>query len=354
MNIIVENWTIRDLINKKDEINPRPQYQRTSVWNKQKKMLLIDSILRGYDLPKFYLRETPNDSIYKFEVTDGQQRMRSLWEFICDGSFSLGTIKVGSVDLLGKKYEDLEKEYPEITENLNNYTLNVAVIKESTPEEIRTLFARLQMGERLNPVELRHAIASNLGVLVQSLIENHSFFDDDCKINNGRFKHQDYIDHVLALVYYNCEKNIKAPEMRALYLELADVLLPDVQSIFLKINKVLSQMKRINSFKKGIFKNKWAFVDTFFLLYSNLEKFDDIKPKLFCESFVDFENTRKKNNQLPEKLIEDKTSMSYNKDMYDYIVAFKIGGAEKGNVKIRNRVFTKYFLNNTNFVNLKL
>ena len=41
---------------RKGKIDPKPAYQRGAVWSLEKKQLLIDSLLRGYDIPKFYLR----------------------------------------------------------------------------------------------------------------------------------------------------------------------------------------------------------------------------------------------------------------------------------------------------------
>ncbi len=42
---------------------------------------VVDSILRGYDVPKFYLRQVGKKP-EKFDVVDGQQRTRAIWEFL--------------------------------------------------------------------------------------------------------------------------------------------------------------------------------------------------------------------------------------------------------------------------------
>ena len=59
MNIIktypMQNSAILRLNSEKDEINISPEYQREGgVWTKEKKQLLIDSILNDYDIPKLY------------------------------------------------------------------------------------------------------------------------------------------------------------------------------------------------------------------------------------------------------------------------------------------------------------
>jgi hypothetical protein len=182
MTIELENWTIQELIDNKSQINPKPQYQRTFVWGVPKQQLLIDSILRGYDLPKFYLRETPNDPIYRYEVTDGQQRMKAIWGFN-ELVYSLGDFVIENLNTRGLKRDSLISS---MLDKILGFRLSIAVIKDATQEEIRTLFARLQMGERLNPVELRHAMQSNFGNIVVSIIDNHNFFNN-CNISEARY-----------------------------------------------------------------------------------------------------------------------------------------------------------------------
>ena len=72
MKTVKEIWDIKELLNLKATIDPKPQYQRTSVWTTDRKSFLIDSILRGYDLPKFYFTflEDGNIKGFKYEVTD--------------------------------------------------------------------------------------------------------------------------------------------------------------------------------------------------------------------------------------------------------------------------------------------
>ncbi len=57
-----------------------PDWQREEVWDTAKKQKLIDSILRGWKLPKFYFLKT-SDNPEEFEVVDGQQRLATILEF---------------------------------------------------------------------------------------------------------------------------------------------------------------------------------------------------------------------------------------------------------------------------------
>lgn len=349
MKVRLATWKIKTLNNKRLKINPKPQYQRTSVWTIDKKRLFIDSILRGYDVPKFYLRETPMDPMYEYEVTDGQQRMRSIWEFMSDLEEEIYDLNKAIID--GKNVEGITyKKLGTFKEKFDNYELNIALIDGATPEEIRSLFARLQMGEQLNKVELRHAMSSNIGAAIISVADNHKFFENS-KISNKRFKHQDYLDHVVTFVYYNGSKDVKAKNIEEMYKELADSQ-SNVFNIYInKTNSVLDWMHSINEKHRGIFKNKWAFFDTFWLLFESFDQIIDVDFQLFVNRFKSFESKRLTNNKNPEILIADSSLPTYDKNMYEYIMAFKYSGNTKNNIIIRNKVFKSYFLNNG--INLK-
>lgn len=343
MKIRIANWKVKTLNSKIDKINPAPQYQRTSVWSISKKKLLIDSMLRGYDLPKFYLRATPNDPLYDYEVTDGQQRIRAISEFMSDSNqkYSLDRAIINGVNTNNLDYNHLG----ELKEEFDNYELNIAIIEETTPEEIRSLFARLQMGAQLNQVELRHAMASNIGASIFSVVESHPFFKT-CKISNTRFKHQDYLDHVITIAYNSGRTDIKAKNIEKLYKDLADANSNIFKDYIRKSNTILDWMNNINNLQKGIFKNKWAFVDTFWLMYRNFDSIKSVDPKKFVEQFKLFEQRRLANHKNPDILISDPTSSNYDKDLYDYIIAFKFSGNLSSNLETRNRIFKNKFLNN--------
>ncbi|MGH9917954.1 MAG: DUF262 domain-containing protein [Nitrososphaerales archaeon] len=65
----------------KGEIDLAPEYQRGPVWSRRRQSLLIDSMLRGYDLPKFFIREVEGGPS---EVVDGQQRLNAIALFLAN------------------------------------------------------------------------------------------------------------------------------------------------------------------------------------------------------------------------------------------------------------------------------
>ncbi len=62
-----------------------PDWQRDKVWDNGKKQRLINTILRGWRLPKFYFVKVDDD---EFEVVDGQQRLNAIFSFY-DNELSL-------------------------------------------------------------------------------------------------------------------------------------------------------------------------------------------------------------------------------------------------------------------------
>ena len=72
------NWPIGFIVKIQNDINTEPDYQRPLVWPLKTKQLLIDSILRNYDIPKIYLDQKEED---KYDVIDGQQRLRAICDF---------------------------------------------------------------------------------------------------------------------------------------------------------------------------------------------------------------------------------------------------------------------------------
>lgn len=77
-------WPLGTVFGIRERIDTNPDYQRPAVWTQAQKQLLVDTILRNYDIPKFYWRRTGRRPD-KYDVVDGQQRLRAMWAFTsCD------------------------------------------------------------------------------------------------------------------------------------------------------------------------------------------------------------------------------------------------------------------------------
>ena len=187
-------WAIPTVCTLENKIDPTPDYQRPPAWSLKQKQLLMDTILRGYDIPKFYWRKVKRDDGIIYEVIDGQQRLRTIWEFR-KGEFALSR-DADSID--GQKISGLRfmQLPPELLLAFDTYQLDVVEITDGAApdddDEVRDMFLRLQNGTTLKAQEKRNAMGGSMRDFVKS-IAGHPFFNV-CAFSNKRFT----FDHVAA------------------------------------------------------------------------------------------------------------------------------------------------------------
>src|SRR5690242_16444075 len=68
-----------------------PKFQRRGVWTRAAKSFLIDTILRGKPMPKVLLTQNLIGKKNVRTVVDGQQRIRTILEFVAGGFTVLST-----------------------------------------------------------------------------------------------------------------------------------------------------------------------------------------------------------------------------------------------------------------------
>lgn len=148
--------TVNDIIewNSKNEIKLNPKYQRNRVWNDKTKSYLIDTVLRGLPMPPIFLRQTI-DVIAKVtyrEVIDGQQRLRSIIEFV-NNEFNI--LKKHNKEYGGCTFDQLPDH---IKEEFLEYQIFAVVINEKDDNVIYDMFARLNTNNYiLNRQEIRNS-----------------------------------------------------------------------------------------------------------------------------------------------------------------------------------------------------
>ena len=187
MELNKKPWPLATIFGLRERIDTNPDYQRPPVWSKSQKQLLIDTILRGYDIPKMYWRKVDKNPD-KYEVVDGQQRLRTIWEFM-NGDFSLGknADPVNGLDLKGITYNGNGKTVlpDDLRLSFDTYTLDVIVLTDTDEEEVREMFLRLQNGTSLKAQEKRNAMTGNMRDFVKQ-VASHKLFEH-CKFDNARY-----------------------------------------------------------------------------------------------------------------------------------------------------------------------
>jgi hypothetical protein len=254
---------------RKSKIDPKPAYQRGAVWSLERKQLLIDSLLRGYDIPKIYLRALSTGGEFDSEVVDGQQRLRTIWEFL-ENQFPLGKDSIDFDDmenLDGKYFEDLSSDQKD---KIGSFSLTITNISDASDIEVRELFLRLQEGSSLTPPEKRNAMVSNMRDFIEEISHYPIFLKTTVK--NDRFQHADYASHITAMELAGGPTDVKAADLKKMYEVNMGFDLDGVKAK--KIKKVLNFMDKVFPDSCNELKIKWGFVDLYWLISTCMELYD--------------------------------------------------------------------------------
>ena len=206
-------WAIYSSNLRRPKIILQPQYQRGPTWSLSQRQRFIDSILRDFDIPKFYMRVL-NESGDEWEVVDGQQRLTSIWNFL-DNSFALmvESDAVKGHETSGKHYNDLHADVQEV---LLGYELNVVEL-EADNQEVEEMFLRLQDGDPLNSPEKRNAIFGNMRDFVNETASRHKLFTSVVPIINNRFAHYDIVSKLLRVEIRGGPTSLRHIELKEMY-----------------------------------------------------------------------------------------------------------------------------------------
>lgn len=276
-------WPLFTLSKKRNQINTNPDYQRPAVWTKGQKQLLIDSILRDYDVPKVYLHEVDKDT---YDVIDGQQRIRTIWSFY-DDEFALAknADPVNNYIVAGKTYSQLPMDVSSI---IDSYTLDFVILDNENDDEIREMFLRLQNGTSLKAQEKRNAMPGKMRDFVKT-IALHQFFEK-VYFANSRFTYDLVAAQMCALFLNKGICNVKDKDLNNMYENNKDF---DENSLEAKgIVKVLDYLNSV--FEKKIPELKRYSVVSLFILIMDLMPNYDIRgrEKEIFDWFVEFETIR--------------------------------------------------------------
>lgn len=184
-----------------------PDWQRGEVWDKAKKQQLVDSILRGWKLPKFYFVKNAED---EFEVLDGQQRLSTIYEFI-GNEFPLSPRSAKNFG--GALYKDLPQR---IADAFDDFVIEYDEIEDAADEELKDFFQRLQQGLPLTSSEKLNAVHSKLRDYCRKLA-SHPFLADKTTIPNTRYAHFDIIAKAAALEIEGLDAGLRFDDLKEVF-----------------------------------------------------------------------------------------------------------------------------------------
>ena len=221
MNTATNPWRIEDLRERFLKIDMAPYYQRESnLWTAKQKNKLIDSVLNGFDIPKFYVTRL-EDNAYQWAVADGKQRVSVLMEFLQPaGKKDLGGFQFTDPGFkLAKDFipdrsskfmqtvldEGTEEDIPKPNMAFENFSkvaqraflnarldfVEITINFKTERGKILELYERLNDGKPLNAIEKRYAVQGALNSYLQFLAKEQEFFTKRLGIPNKRYQHYD-------------------------------------------------------------------------------------------------------------------------------------------------------------------
>ena len=186
-----------------------PDFQREEVWPNTKKRLLIDSILKGWHLPKFYFRKLDENS---YDCVDGQQRLTAIWEFF-DDTLELDTEMAKRVG--GAKYSLLPDD---VSDTFDDFEIDIEEIEDASDEELEELFKRLQLGTPLNTAEKINAIQGELRDFCHEMA-GKPFFKDKLPMKNTRYSHFESVAKWAFVEARGIQPQMRYPQLESLLRE---------------------------------------------------------------------------------------------------------------------------------------
>lgn len=145
-------YSIRELFDsyKRKETILSPKFQRRPVWEYKAKSYLIDTILSGFPIPRIFIRErTELDMSASREIIDGQQRLKTIFDFINDG-FRIS--KVHNSMYGGLCYSELPDG---VKHDFLKYPISAIMLIDIDDNAVFDIFARLNTySVKLNNQEL--------------------------------------------------------------------------------------------------------------------------------------------------------------------------------------------------------
>jgi hypothetical protein len=290
----------------RSSIETNPEYQRDSdVWTLEKRQLLIDSILNGYDIPKIYFHKFVEPKrvgadTFSFAVIDGKQRLLSIWGFI-DGRFPLSEsfeyLADSKIDAKGLTYKELGRKYPKLKLKFDSYSLPIVVIETDDIDLIDDMFFRLNEAVPLSAAEKRNAYPGPIPKVIRSLSKD-AFFKKCLPFPNKRYRHLDLAAKFLFIQDQGKTVDTKKVYLDAFTLHWKSKKLPDAEGLSRQVRKILRSMRACFVDQDPLLQSVGMVVLYFYLFHiAASERWE--KP-INRTSLKRFEDERKKNRLAAE------------------------------------------------------
>lgn len=339
-------------------IDVEPEYQRQGgVWGVDKKALLIDSLINGFDIPKIYLHEhrppkNEDGRMIKYSVIDGRQRLESVWGFLNDEfplseDFEFFEDSNQSLSAQGKTFSQLKEENHPALECFNAAQLDIVKIDTEDISLIEEMFSRLNEAVPLSAAEKRNGSGGPLRDAVNSLVRS-AFFSNRIRFKDSRYR---YFDIATKLLLFTKNQGPQSTKKRDLdlfwqsYKEAPSSLpsnLPEVDTLVDTSMQILEEMAEVFIENDPLLRNAGT-ISIYFLLFQKLRSTPlGIDFQLTREMLCSFEDTRR---GLMNKTF-DESSLSLQE--YSFIEFDRLAQSsnDKGALTTRVNILLQYLKEN--------
>ncbi len=303
----MQNSNVTFVYSEREEILLNPVYQRPSdVWSLEKRQLLIDSIINGFDIPKLYFhefvrRKQVDGKSYRYAIIDGKQRLQSIWSFI-DGQFTLSLdfdyIRDGAVKAAGMSYGDLTQNYPRIARRFDATNLDIMLIQTDDLDLIEDMFLRLNEAVPLNAAEKRNAFGGPMPKAIRA-VAGDLFFKDKLPYGNGRYRYYDLAAKFLYIEHNDGFLDTKKPYLDSFVRDFRKRQQKKTVRLIREVRRVLSPMTSILVTPDQLVGSVGMTVLYYLLFRESLQ--NNWANEITRSRLMEFDETRVKNRAQAEK-----------------------------------------------------
>lgn len=252
--------------NKRHQLNLRPIYQRRNVWTLKYKSYFLDTVIRNLPTSSIHINEKiSNSNIVLREVVDGQQRLRTILDFLSDSivissshNREFGNIRFSKLPI-------------QIQDRFLDYKLSINVLHDAPDREIFDIFRRLNVNTiRLNRQELRNAaFHGRFKKLVYSLgEENKNYFMAYNVLTRAKIRRMADAELVSEL-FIAMDTGLQPKRVLDKYYEKNDQLYSQESVLKPRFKNVLEDIERNfgTAMKNGVFIGKTLFYSLYCVIY---------------------------------------------------------------------------------------
>jgi hypothetical protein len=218
-----------------------PPFQRRPVWVTKQKQYLIDTILNNLPVPEIYIqRKTDTKGRTQYIVVDGQQRIRSIFDFI-EGDFSLP-------EDLSSEWSDCD--FSELTDTYKqlfwDYPIVVRELEQATDDDVRDLFKRLNKYVfALNAQELRNARYTGPFINLMTEIADYDYWAENRIVSATAIRRMNdiqYVSELFVAIMHGVQHKTKTLDR---YYEMYEENFPDIaewKSKFIRTMEIIKYL----------------------------------------------------------------------------------------------------------------